>query len=107
MRPDTRLVQSSASSPERIETGTMARSGLSGSASWRSRYSRSAPAEMAMTTSLTVPPVASFNRLMLASDVERMAKRRWAVIDLFHGVGGADDSGNDTLGNARRRRRSS
>ena len=57
--------------------------------------SRSAPAQMAMTTSLTVPPVASFSRLMFASDAERMAKRRWAVIDLFHGVGGAAVSGSD------------
>ena len=49
-----------------------------------------------MTTSLTVPPVASFSRLMLDSDAERMAKRRWAVIDLFHGVGGADVTGRTT-----------
>ena len=88
--PDTRLVHVSSSSPVRMETGTIARSGRSGSASWRSRYSRSAPAEIAMTTSLSVPPVASFSRLRLDSDAERMAKRRWAVIDLFHGVAGAD-----------------
>ena len=28
----------------------------------------------------------------------RMAKRRWAVMLLFHGVGGADDSGSETRG---------
>ena len=53
---------------------------------------------MAMTTSLSVPPVASFSRLRLLSDAERMAKRRWAVIDRFHGVGGAAVSGRSTRG---------
>ena len=53
---------------------------------------------MAMTTSFTVPPVASFSRLMLSSDAERMANRRWAVIDRFHGVGGAAVSGRLTRG---------
>ena len=35
--PDTRFVHGSSSSPVRIDTGTIARSGASGSASWRSR----------------------------------------------------------------------
>ena len=86
---DTRLVHGSSSSPVRIDTGTIARSGRSGSASWASRYSRSPPAQIAMTMSLTVPPVASLRRLMFSRDVVRMAKRRWPVIVLFHGVGGA------------------
>ena len=34
---DTRFVHGSASLPVRIDTGTIARSGRSGSASWRSR----------------------------------------------------------------------
>ena len=87
--PDTRFVHGSASSPVRIETGTIARSGASGSASCSIRYSRSAPAQIAITTSLTVPPVASFSRLMLASFECRIAKRRCGPTLLFHGVGGA------------------
>ena len=51
---------------------------------------------MAMTTSLSVPPVASLSRLRFSSDVDRIAKRRSGVTDAFHGVGGADVSGNDT-----------
>ena len=51
-----------------------------------------------MTTSLSVPPVASLSRLRLLSDAERMAKRRWAVTDLFHGVGGAAVTGSEKRG---------
>ena len=94
MMLDTRLVHGSVSSPVRMLTGTIARSGLSGSASCLIRYSRNAPAQMAITTSLTVPPVAFLSALMFSSDVPRMAKRRCAVIDLFHGVSGAGVNGN-------------
>ena len=55
-RPETRLVHLSVSSPVRIDTGTMATSGALGSASSSSRYRRSAPAQTAITTSLSVTP---------------------------------------------------
>ena len=93
MMLDTRLVHTSVSSPVRMLTGTIARSGLSGSASCLIRYSRSAPVQMAMTTSLRVPPVAFFSTFRFSSDVPRIAKRRCAVIGLFHGVAGAGVSG--------------
>src|SRR6202008_3782131 len=88
-RPETRLVHGSSSWPVRMDTGTMARSGQSGSASWDSRYWRSPPAQIAITMSFTVPPVAFLSALIFSKDVVRMANRRWPVIDLFHGVGGA------------------
>ena len=53
---DTRLVHRSASSPVRTETGIMATSGSSGSASCSSSHVRSPPAHTAITTSLTVAP---------------------------------------------------
>ena len=96
MMPPTRLVHGSSSSPVRIDTGTIARNGASGSASWRSRYSRSAPAQIAITTSLTVQPVASFSALMLASAVDRIANRRCGVTARLNGVGGAGDKGMRT-----------
>ena len=96
MMPPTRLVQGSSSSPVRIDTGTIARSGASGSASCRSRYSRKAPVQIAITTSLTVHPVASFNALMLPSAVERIANRRCGVTARLNGVGGAGDNGMRT-----------
>ena len=49
-----------------------------------------------MTTSFKVPPVTSLRRLRFASDAEHMANRRWGEIALFHGVGGADDTGKLT-----------
>ena len=93
MIDDTRFVHGSSSRPVRTDTGTIARSGSSGNASWCSRYSRNAPAQIAITTSLTVPPVASLRRLMLASDSERMANRRSGPTLLFQGVAGAAVSG--------------
>ena len=51
-----------------------------------------------MTTSLSVPPVTAFSRLRSLTLAARMAKRRWAVMLLFHGVGGAADIGIDTRG---------
>ena len=83
--------------PVRIDTGTIARSGASGNASCSIRYSRSAPAHTAITTSLSVPPVASFRRLRLSSDSERIANRRCALTDLFHGVAGAALTGTWTV----------
>ena len=97
-KADTRLVHGSSSAPVRIDAGTIARSGRSGSASWASRYSRSAPAQTARTMSLTVAPVASLRRLMFGRDAVRMAKRRWPVIVLFHGVGGAGAIGSGRFG---------
>ena len=94
---DTRFVHGSSSMPVRIETGTIARSGSAGSASWRSRYSRSAPAHTAITTSLTVPPVASLSALMFDSAVVRIANRRCGPTLLFQGVGGAGVIGIATL----------
>ncbi len=96
MMLDTRFVQGSSSSPVRIDTGTIARNGLSGSASWWSRYSRSAPAQIAITMSLTVQPVAVFSALMFSSEVERIAKRRCGEIARFHGVAGAGEIGRLT-----------
>ena len=94
MMLDTKFVQGSASLPVRMLTGTIARNGLSGSASCLMRYSRSAPAQMAMTTSLRVPPVAFFSAFRFSSDVPRIAKRRCAVMGLFHGVAGAGVRGS-------------
>jgi len=44
----------------RTETGTIASSGSSGSASWSRSQRRSAPAHSAITTSFTVAPSAFF-----------------------------------------------
>ena len=77
---DTRLVQRSASSPVRTDTGIMATSGWSGRASWASSHVRSPPAQTAITTSLTVAPRAFLIALMSDSDAERKAKRRCAVM---------------------------
>src|ERR1700746_16517 len=55
-----------------------------GQRGWASRYSRSPPAQIAMTTSLTVPPVAALSRLMFSSEAVRLAKRRCGVVVLFH-----------------------
>ena len=93
---DTRFVHGSSSSPVRIDTGTIARSGSSGRASCSIRYSRNAPVQIAMTTSFSVPPVASFRRLRFESCIDRMAKRRCGVTLLFHGVGGAGVIGRVT-----------
>src|ERR1700739_2714624 len=97
-RPETRLVHGSSSSPVRVDTGTMARSGRSGSASGDSRYWRRPPAQMAITMSFTVPPVAFLSALTFSNDVVRMAKRRWLVIVLFHGGGGACVGGRGMRG---------
>ena len=49
-----------------------------------------------MTMSLTLEPDTSFSRLMLSSDVDRMANRRCAVIVRFQGVDGAGLVGSTT-----------
>jgi hypothetical protein len=94
---ETRLVHGSSSSPVLIDTGTIARNGCAGRASRRSRNSRSAPAQTAITTSFTVPPVASLSAFTLSSAVERIANRRFGPTLRFHGVGGAGVNGIATL----------
>ena len=52
-----------------------------------------------MTMSLTVRAGRVLDRLdVRRASVERMAKRRWPVIALFHGVGGAGEIGSGTFG---------
>ena len=86
---ETRLVHFSVSSPLRIETGTIATSGSSGSSSWSSSHRRSPPAHMAMTTSLTVAPRAFLTSFTAASEVERKANRRWGVMAALNRSRGA------------------
>ncbi|CKR74345.1 Uncharacterised protein [Mycobacterium tuberculosis] len=57
-------------------TGTIATSGVSGSASLSSRYSRSAPAHIASTTSLRLTPAASFTALTRSNGQDCAAQRR-------------------------------
>ena len=68
---ETRFVHFSVSSPVRIDTGTMAMSGVSGRASCFSSQVRSPPAQAAITTSFTVAPSAFLMSLMRVSDVDR------------------------------------
>ena len=70
----------------RIETGTIATSGPSGSASRSWSQVRRAPAVMAMTTSLTETPKAFLTRLTSGSDTEPKAKRRWGEMATLKGV---------------------
>ena len=91
---DTRLVQRSASSPVRIETGTSATSGSSGSASCSSSQVRSPPAQTAMTTSLTVAPKADLMALTAGSDAEPIASLRCGVILSLNGVRGGRTLGS-------------
>ena len=90
---DTRFVHGSASAPVRVETGTMPTRGRSGRASRSRRYWRRAPAQTAMTTSLTVVPAACLMALMSSSGTERTATRRCGVMAALNGVGGAAASG--------------
>ena len=92
--PETRFVHFSVSSPVRIDTGTMAMSGTSGRASWVSSQVRSPPAQAAITTSFTVAPRAFLMSFTSSSDVERNAKRRWAVMAALNGVRGAAPVGS-------------
>ena len=97
---ETMFVHGTSSAPVRNVTGTIARSGALGSASCFNRYVRNAPVHTAMMMSLTVPPLAFFNDFTTSSEVDAIAKRRWAVIVLFHGVGGAGVSGSRTRSTA-------
>ena len=73
----------------RTDTGIIATSGTSGSASWSISQRRSAPALIAITTSLTEKPKAFFTFLTLSSSTLRKATRRCGVIGLLNGVAGA------------------
>ncbi len=73
---DTRLVQRSTSSPVRIETGIIETNGTSGNASRSASQPRRAPAQIAMTTSFTVAPMAFFSVLMSDNGTDRAAKVR-------------------------------
>ena len=64
---DTLLVHFSVSSPVRVETGTIATSGSSGSSSWSSSHRRSPPAHIAMSMSLTVAPSVFLTSFMAPS----------------------------------------
>ncbi len=94
---DTRFVHFSVSSPVRIETGIIAPSGLSGSASCCSSHVRSPPAHTAITTSFTVAPSAFLMPFTDSSDADRNANRRCGVIGALNGVGGADSDGSGPL----------
>ena len=75
--------------PDRgTETGTIAISGLSGSALCMSKYVRSAPEHTASVTSLTVAPRLA-DRLERASSYDCAANRREPEIRTLNMVGGA------------------
>jgi len=65
---ETWLPNEPRSASVRTDTGTMARSGSAGSSSWSMSQRRSAPAQMAMTTSFTVTPAAFFTAFTSSSD---------------------------------------
>jgi hypothetical protein len=67
---DTWLPIAAACSAVRIDTGIIAISGLSGNASWSTSQRRSAPAQIAITTSLTVQPYSSLTFFTLFNDTE-------------------------------------
>ena len=71
------------------DTGTIAVSGVLGSALCDNRWRRSAPAQMASVTSLTVAPVALPICLSRSSEYDCAANRREPVISELKGVGGA------------------
>ena len=74
----------------RTDTGTTATNGLSGSSSPSIRNRRSAPVQMAKTTSLTVVPMASFSRFTSwRPTAERATDRRLVRVPLNE-VRGAD-----------------
>ncbi len=73
----------------RTDTGIMAISGCSGSASCTVSQRRSAPAHMAITTSLTETPKAFLTVLTVPRSTLRNATRRCGVIGRLNGVAGA------------------
>ena len=72
----------------RTDTGIIAMSGWLGSASWSVSQRRSAPAHIAITTSLTDTPKAFFTVLTSARSTLRNANLRCGVIALLNGVAG-------------------
>ena len=73
----------------RTDTGTIVSSGSLGSSPRSASQSRSAPAQIVMTTSLTVQPAAFLTALTSASGSDPNATRRCGVIDPWKRVRGA------------------
>ena len=86
---DTLLPSAPLLAGSRTDTGIIAISGWSGSASWSMSQRRSAPAHIAITTSLTDTPKAFFTILTVARSTLRNANLRCGVIGLLNGVAGA------------------
>ena len=89
---ETRFPYVPTSSAVLTETGTIATIGSSGSSPLRLSQERSAPAQIATTTSLTVTPKWFLIRLISSSDWRQSATRRWGVIRRLIGLGGACSS---------------
>src|SRR5947207_810046 len=90
----------------RTDIGTIATRDDSGSSPFSDRYRRSAPAQTASTTSLTVPPSAFFTIFTSSRDTSAKAKRRWGVMEVFNEVRGAlNGAGGGTAPGRRLRRR--
>src|SRR3954447_15980128 len=85
---ETRLPYVPCCSSVRTDMGTIATSGSSGSASRSRSHWRTAPAQSATTTSLTVRPSAPLSALTAASESWPNAKRRCAEIGPLNGVRG-------------------
>ena len=86
---DTLLPSAPWLAGSRTETGIIATSGVSGSASCSVSQRRSAPAHIAITTSLTETPNAFFTSLTRPRSTLRNATRRCWVIGRLNGVAGA------------------
>ena len=86
---DTLLPSAPLLAGSRTDTGIIAISGWSGSASWSMSQRRSAPAHIAITTSLTDTPKAFFTILTVSRSTLRKANRRCGVMDRLNGVAGA------------------
>ena len=86
---DTLLPSAPLLAGSRTDTGIIATSGWSGSASWSMSQRRSAPAHIAITTSLTDTPKAFFTALTVSRLTLRNANRRCGVIGRLNGVAGA------------------
>ena len=72
-----------------VDTGTAATSGLSGSVPRPRRYRRSAPAQSASTTSLTVTRNSRFTALMSSSGNDANPKQRSGVTGWLNSLRGA------------------
>ena len=86
---DTLLPSAPLLAGSRTDTGIIATSGCSGSASCLMSQRRRAPAHIAITTSLTDTPKAFFTVLTVARSTLRSASLRCGVIGLLNGVAGA------------------